>query len=70
MMSGLIFGGVLIVGGCAWWLSHSFDLEPSHKSFYAAMVALVGLGVCVGSAISMLPQTHNQAHNAQVPTTI
>ena len=36
MMSGLIFGGVLIVGGCAWWLSHSFDLEPSHKSFYAA----------------------------------
>ena len=55
MMSGLIFGCVLIVGGGAWWLSHSFDLEPSHKSFYAAMVALVGLGVCVGSAISMLP---------------
>lgn len=24
MMSGLIFGGVLIVGGVAWWLSNSF----------------------------------------------
>jgi hypothetical protein len=44
MMSGLIFGGVLIVGGWVWWLSHAFDLEPSHKSFYAAMVIFSLLG--------------------------
>ena len=55
MMSGLIFGGVLIVGGGAWWLSHCMDLEASSATFIAPLVVLTGIGIFVGSAISMLP---------------
>ena len=53
-MVGLIFGGVLIVGGAGWWLSHCMDLEASSATFIAPLVVLTGVGVCVGSAILML----------------
>jgi len=53
-MTGLIFGGTLIVGSAIWWSSHWFDLEPSHTPFNAAILFLIGVGVCVGSAVSML----------------
>ncbi|MCB1660161.1 MAG: hypothetical protein KDI39_18215, partial [Pseudomonadales bacterium] len=54
VMSGLVFGGVLIVGGAGWWLSHCMDLEASSATFIAPLVVLTGVGVCVGSAILML----------------
>ena len=53
-MSGLVFGGVLIVVGAGWWLSHCMDLEFSTATFAAPLVILTGVGVCVGSAILLL----------------
>lgn len=53
-MAGLIFGGVLIVVGGAWWLSHCMDLEASSATFIAPLVVLTGIGICVGGSISIL----------------
>jgi len=53
-MNGLIFGGVLIIGGAGWWLSHCMDLEFSTATFAAPLVILTGIGICVGGSISIL----------------
>lgn len=53
-MAGLIFGGVLIVVGGAWLLSHCMDLESSSATFIAPLVVLTGIGICVGGSISIL----------------
>jgi len=53
-MASLLFGGVLIVGGGAWWLSHCMDLEASSETFIASLVVLTGIGICVGGSISIL----------------
>jgi hypothetical protein len=53
-MVGLIFGGVLIFVGGAWWLSHCMDLEASSATFIAPLVVLTGIGICVGGSISIL----------------